>query len=387
MTTTDPPWYAWVIVAFAAFSSYLSASDNYYTQRDDEVPHEPIAAASLRHNIATLGLNRPNVPGLCEMVCYVPLGLLGPYVLDDAPTVVRLVCVAGALVYIGSCVCAVFLDPAFYNPEITMPIGIEWVREFVGPITAAIALAVIATAPTWDGETRTIVALMCLALLTIQVRIRETDRALLLARWFADNEQVRGRRAITQHVHSKVGAPIEALARYINRNKTDRDLYDQYRLAYGGYRELLAMDENANIPVDWPGLLAGRIRALNANGDTQFSLDAGEMILVGADREIAHLVLDDFATNALKAGARTCRLTLTYDPSLSRFTATAVDDGNRIKRWIYAGSGLERLGKGLMENGGELSYETMPNGMKKITGSWQSGARSWLNTSIANLGV
>lgn len=371
----SPPWYVWAIVAFALFSTYLSVSDNFYTDKpEDVIPIDPIAAKSLEYSNRTLGLNRPNIPGILEGLSYIPLGILGPWLLIDQPPAVRLLCVAASLVYIGSCLGAVFGDPAFYNPDVTMPAFIEVVRATVGPLSAAIATAVILPAP-WSSDARWAALALCVSLASVQIRLRETDRAFVLARAFSDSEQVVGRQAVTSSLHSRVGAPLDALDRYISRNKdADPDLHDQYRLVVGGYREVLAQDAQADLDIEWPGVLANQLLQLLGSHGIHVAFTHPEDPLSRWDRQTATLVLGDFAQNAVKAKATACTMSLGYDSNTMLYTATSVDNGHPVNAdaWMRKGGGLARLDARLRERGGEIVHRPLGDGQKEIKAHWQA---------------
>jgi hypothetical protein len=375
LISIDPPWYAWLIVIVGVAASYLSASDNYYTEHPASLPREPLARASLRYSNATLGKNRPNFPGLAESACYVPLGVLGAWLLTDQPVLARLICVGAALVYIGSCLSAVFVDPAFYNPRISMPSFIEMVRACVGPLSAAIAAAVIVPAPWPPGESRWIALGMCLGLVGVQLRLRETDRAVVIARTFSDGEQLEGRKAVTDPLHSYVGAPLNALRRYVERNREhDPELYDQYRVALGYYRSLIEMDLMADVDVDWPGLLNGRLRQLLGARSIEHTFTHTEHPLSRSDRFLAHLLLDEFVANAIKADAAYCEISLDYDVVSREYRASVVDDGEPILEgaWMRTGGGLERLAGRVAKRGGVIARRTEPDGRKIVEAYWES---------------
>ncbi|MFC7962820.1 sensor histidine kinase [Rhodococcoides kroppenstedtii] len=372
------PWYAWSIVAVALVATYLSASDNYFTDHRSTTPREPLARVSFAYYEATMGRNRPNVPGLAEMMCYVPLGILGPWLLQGEAVLVRLICVAAALVYIGSCLSAVFVDPAFYNPNITMPKFIERVRSCVGPLAAAIAAVVMVTGPWPAGESRWIALGMCVAMIGVQLRLRETDRAVILARGFSDSEQIEGRQAVIDPLHSRVGAPLDALLRYVERNRTtDPDLYDQYLFAVGGYRELVEMDLMADVDVDWPGLLNGRLRQLMGSVAVTHTFTHPQHPLSQTDRRTAHLLLDNFVTNAINADATHCDVVLAYDEGRNQYLASVTDDGAPINdgAWMRQGGGLRRLNDGLAARAGRITYRTNGDGTKCVEAYWTSAVQ------------
>lgn len=366
---TRAPGWTWLCVGLASLGVYLSLNDNYYTEHGGE-PREPLACTSFRIAYSRLGQTSPNIPGLVEAAAYVPLALVGSWLMAGYPPLTRLLCVACAVGFVASCLCAIAVDPAFYNPDTSWSRLAETLRATGGFIAALVAATVILTAP-WDRFSWWIAAALCGSLILVHPRIRETDRAFAAARGFSDNEQIVGRQAITRHLHSMVGTPLEAMNAAMGRYRGhDPDLYDSYRSVVGGYRELLGMDEAADLGVDWPGLLASHLRALGGRYGTLFRFSHPNRPLHRADRVLAHLVLDDMATNAAKAGATECDVTLTM--SRSHCQATTTDNGRPIDpaTWLREGGGMRRLDNELIKLGGGVSYEELPDGRKQVIASW-----------------
>lgn len=371
VVVTDASRWTWLCIGIGLAGIYLSLSDNYYTENGGE-PREPVARWSFHVAYKTLGRREPNIPGIVEALAYVPLALVGSWLMTDKPAEARLLCVACALGFAASCLCAVAVDPAFYNPDLRWNRLTELLRATIGFIAIALSAAVILTAP-WDDMSWWVAAALCGSMVLMQLRIRETDRAFAAARGFADNEQVVGRQAITRHLHSMVGTPLEAMNASVQRYRGhDPDLFDAYRIVVGGYRELLGMDQAADLDIEWPGLLASHLRALGGRYGTLFRFTHPDQPLHRADRVLAHLVLDDLATNAAKAGATECHISLVLTDGV--YVATATDDGRPIdpSTWMRPGGGLERLAHELEKLGGGIEFEASAAGPKRVVARWQA---------------
>lgn len=369
----DPDWRAIVIVLAAAVASYTSATDNYYL-RTQTTPWEPLALFSQQVNLRTIGRNRPNVPGILELLVYVPLASVGPYVITEAPDAARVLCFAAALGYIASCVCAVFTDPAFYNPDVEPPVAEELVRLLAGLITALLATTFVLFAPL-DAQARWTAVGFCAVTLLIQLRIRETDRLMVEADSWAGSQQREGRRAVTQAMHRDLGPALAMLYKTVQTDRpADPRIWDLTRSAVGGYRLLLHLDLEPDVDTDWPGTLESHLLHIQGFTGTRFDLTVPNRLLSAADRKLATLVLDDLGNNAAKSGALVCAIELSHDVGSRQFRASAIDNGDPIhpnSSWLKPGTGSFRLRQRLLDTGhGELTLEMLPDGRKMATAVW-----------------
>lgn len=362
-----------IAIGIAMLGTYLSLSDNYYTDHPGE-PREPLARYTYNYAVRGIGQNKPYISGLVEAVAYVPLTAVGPWCMTGAPDAARLLCLACAIGFIASCLGAIFVDAAFYNPDIRFPAPFEAVRAAAGFIAAALTAAIALSAP-WTDLSWWIAAGLCASLILVQLRIRETDRAFAAARGFADNEQLEGRQAITALLHSMVGTPLSAMHSAMSRfSIDDPDLYDSFRSVEGGYRQLLALDVAADVDVDWPGVLAAHLLALGGAEAIAFTFTHPNEPMSRPDRFLAHLILDDLAKNAAKSGATKCDVSL--ERTADGFIASTVDDGRPIDRgqWLREGGGLQRLNAHLASRGGGIHHDDkVPSGYtKRVTAQWIS---------------
>ncbi len=198
----------WVVLAVATVGTYLSISSNYHQgdlTRESSSPREPIARWSLKVTLGGKGRLVPDVPGSIEAISYIPLASIGPWLMTAASGETRVLVLAFALAWIGSALHAVFVDPPFYNPDLTRGGSRPWVqaldnarRWLVGPLAASIALAVCAALPPWPVSLMPYAVALCIALGAVQLRIRETDRILTAARSVSAERERGARRVMGQ---------------------------------------------------------------------------------------------------------------------------------------------------------------------------------------------
>lgn len=373
---TGAHWLNLVGIGVAMLGTYLSLSDNYFTDHDGE-PWEPVARYSYNWAVSGIGQNKTYLSGIVEAIAYIPLMAVGPWGMIGLPDAARLLCVACAVGFVASCIGAIFVDAAFYNPDVPFPRFVEFVRASVGFIAAALSAVVVLSAG-WTELSWWIAAGLCASLMLVQLRIRETDRAFAAARGFADNEQIEGRQAITGLLHSMVGTPLSALHTAMGRFRVeDPQLYDSFRTVEGGYRQLLSMDVTADVDVDWPGQLAAHLLALGGEYAIAFSFNHPDGPMSRQDRVLAHLILDDLANNAAKSGASRCDIRL--ERTSDGYIATAADDGRPIvnEQWLREGGGLQRLNNNLTGHGGGIHYDNAAtDGGKRVIAHWVSASSS-----------
>lgn len=375
MVVVSAPWGAWLVIGVAALGSYLSWATNntIVTQRP---PLEPLARWSSEVTDNGLGRFRPDVSGILEGVSYIPLACLGPWMLSEETTAVRILLLAIAMAWIASCVCAIFLDPAFYRPE-GVPRYAALGRRVVGPAAGVLAVLVVAPAP-WSVEGRTLALLVASSLALTQLRIRETDRLLTSADEFVDVERVDARKDLIVHAHNLIGGTVTALGTRLESLRAEEDLsgiWDLYRDVRVGYSTLLAFDIAGDVDIEWPGLLAADLQRIRGRTGMHVQLHIPADRLAPQDRRIAYYLLDDFATNAANSGAESCHLRMWREDSLWRVTAH--DDGDPINpsAWLREGGDLSRMMLVLRRTGAGDIRASAPTDPKMVEAYWTAAAK------------
>jgi hypothetical protein len=362
-----PSSWAWLLAAFPFVGAYLAASLAYYVKTGRK-SREPFARWACEVGVDTQGSMSINVSGIAESIGAVCLGVLGPWVLTRAAVGFRIVAVIAAAGWLASFASAIMVDVAWYNPDASSWLPLEYVRRSAGVISALVFAAVTLPAP-WPADGRGAAAAVCVALVAIQLRINETDRTLEIGGVYAGQRDMDGRRAVTTALHTLVGNPLIHLKRQVAQ--VDVALYDLVRQVEGGYRETLALDRGLDVTIDWPGVLAGRLDAIAGQYGINVSFSCPEDPMALADREVARLVLDDLTENAAKAGARTVSVDLRYADG--RYEAAVEDDGPGFRKgtWLRPGGGLQRLAYLLESREGGMTPSRVDE-TTIITANWRA---------------
>jgi hypothetical protein len=362
-----PPWWAWLLVAFPFLGAYLAGCLAYYVMTGRRA-REPLARWACEVGAETQGSMSINVSGIAESIGVVCLAVLGPWVLTRASAGFRVLAVIAAAGWLASVVSAIMVDVAWYNPDIRSWLPLEYVRRYAGVVAGLLDAAVTLPAP-WPAGGRAAAAAVCAALVTIQLRINETDRMLEIGAVYAGQRDMDGRRAVTTALHTLVGNPLIHLKR--QAAQVDLALFDLVRQVEGGYRETLALDRGVDVTIDWPGVLASRLDAIAGQYGINVSFSCPSNPMVLADREVARFVLDDLTENAAKAGAMTVNVDLRY--SSGRYEAVVTDDGPGFRKgtWQRPGGGLQRLALLLESRDGGLALSRTDEATV-VTGDWRA---------------
>ncbi len=372
-------WWGWVPVIIGTVGTALSLATAFHESRN-LLPRLPIIRWAIGQTISSKGTQRPNISGLIEALAVLPLGVVGAWSMNGAPVVWRWCAVAAAAGWAWSFVCAVFLEPAFYNPDVRFWRFIEVVRSTCGFITAALAAALIVPAP-WPGESRWVALGICLLLIGLQVRIRETDRGFILAEQRAMQRQLEGRTEITDALHGTVGTPLDQLVLMIEEiHEQYPELYDGVRQVSGGFREVLELDHGLDVTIDWPGVLIGNLQAmLGRRGIAMPVPQFPAEPMHEEDRKIARIVLQDMASNVVRCGAFNCAVALVKDGAY--YCADVSDDGSPIDQaaWMRPGGSLNRLITRLRDH--DMTVELLPE-----TAFGKTIRVSWLTVESMNEG-
>lgn len=336
-------WWGWAPVVVGAVGTGLSFATAFY-ESSKTLPRLPVVRWAIGQTLSNKGTQRPNVPGLIEALAVLPLGVVGAWAMSDGPAVWRWCAVAAAVGWAWSFVCAVFLEPAFYNPVVRFWRIVETIRSTSGFIAAALAAAIIVPAP-WPDNSRWVALGICLLLIGLQVRIRETDRGFVLAEQRAAQRQLKGRTEITDVMHGPVGTSLDQLIVMIEEicelhpelPELPR-LYDGARQVSGGFREVMELHKDLNVTIDWPGVLIGNLQAML--GRSRITMPAPQFPtdpMHEEDRKITRIVLQDMASNVIKCGAFNCAVAMVRDGDYYR--ADVSDDGSPVDQaaWMRPG--------------------------------------------------
>lgn len=368
-----PAWWAWILVVIPFVGAYLAGRLAYYVMTGREA-REPLARWACKVGAETQGSMSINVSGIAESAGAICLGVLGPWALTRASVGFRILAVITAAGWLASFASAIMVDSAWYNPDIRSWPPLEHVRRHCGIVAALVFAAVTLPAP-WPADGRAAAAVICAALLLVQLRVNETDRALEFGAVYAGQRDMDGRRAVTTALHTLVGNPLIHLKR--QAAQVDLALFDLVRQVEGGYRETLALDRGLDVTIDWPGVLASRLDAIAGQYGINVSFSSPSDPMALADREVARFVLDDLAENAAKAGAMTVSVDLRY--SAGRYHAAVTDDGPGFRKgtWLRPGGGLQRLAQLLQSRGGRLT-RSRADEATVVTAEWQAAQQEEL---------
>jgi hypothetical protein len=368
VVVTLPEWTA-ALALFPLVAVYLALREALYA-KTGHLPVEPLARWACRVGEQTRGGMTVNVSGIAEAAGAVCLGALGGWAIPAAPELYRLTIIAATAAWFASFVTAIMVDHAWYNPALTSWPPLEYVRAAAGVIAAVVMAAVELPAP-WPGHGRAVVAAICVAVATLQFRVREADRVLASGAIYAGQRDMDGRRVVTTALHTLVGNQLIHLKR--QARSAGPEFFDLVRQLEGGYRETLALDRGVDVTMDWPGVLASRLDAIAGQYGINVSFSAPSAPMAMPDREVARFVLDDLTENAAKAGAGTVTVDLHRDDG--RYLAVVSDDGPGLRAgaWMRDGGGLQRLQTLLHSRGGGLEH-SREDMHTVITASWQAVA-------------
>lgn len=371
------PWFASIPIAVALIGTYLSAATNYYSIHGDRNPRDPLTNFAFDLTLSGSGRMKPDVPGTLEFISYIPLAIIGPYLMSDSNGVFRLTVLAGALAWVGSCLVAVFVDPAFYNPHSQAWRSVDWARQkLLGIVVFVIAVVVVLPAP-WSPSERAVAFGLCLILAGgVQVRVRDTDRLLAQSAIASMTREIIGRHTMVEAVHELIGPATSHLRVQLTENPKFLDTLDE-RVSdlESGYSDVLSMENDLDRELDWPGRLKAHLDRLSRLRKVSFDLTHPD-VMHRVDRAIAHQVLHNLATNAASAKATKCSLKLFTDGNL--LVVHATDDGNAVDHtsWTNTKGGLRRARARLERSGPGSGIELIDDGAsgreKLIVAMWRA---------------
>ena len=146
-------------------------------------------------------------------------------------TTIRLFAVLAAAGWAGSYASAIMVDVAWYNPDIQSWLPLEFLRRCAGLSVAVLFGALTLLAP-WPADGRLACAAIAATLVSLQLRVNETDRTLALGDVYAGQRDLVGRRIVTTALHTLVGNPLIHLRRQTARG--DQAIFDLVRQVDSG---------------------------------------------------------------------------------------------------------------------------------------------------------
>jgi hypothetical protein len=364
-------WWAWVAVTLAAVGVWQGVWLARHVLSGTE-PRDPLVRWAWRSALDQHGRHKNNVAGRIDSIASVGLSLIGPFAMSTERLVPRLVAFAAAGLFVSSAVSGAFLDPAFYNPHEDAPRWMERVRAIAGPLLAGFG-ALIAVCADWPPAATPTLLLICASPLLVQVRVRESDRLMVRGARQAEESKVVGRSDVVQAAHSKLSMPLgEAVRRARRHADKDPESYDLLRLIRSRFQQLTALEDGADVSVDWPDVLIRPIEAICRPRGVlpKFSIDVDE--LLGVDRDIASWALDDLVGNAVKADAGHVWVSLGPDADDRILHLQVTDDAYPFPTgtWDASTGGLARLRGRLRPLGGELKLIQVTSTTKTVAATW-----------------
>lgn len=318
------------------------------------------------------GKNATNFGGITEGVLMLSFAVVAGWGAIEASESVRLLLLGLAVVYAGTCLHNIFVDPAFYNPTVAMPRWEEASRRFVGVLVAAVAAAIVLPAP-WTTSGRWMAAAVCGLLVVEQLLIAATDELMSYSTTQAVTQAKTAKKFVAASAHRYMTGPMFNLKSMTeDRREQNPQLHRAVLQTDAAYREILELAERDR-SIDWPGAVVGGLRqAVEGYGGVVHFSPPDEPLSEG-DRAVARDVLIEFATNAAKAGANEVTVQLTRHGTT--YNAKVVDDAPPIddRRWLRSGGGVRRLLDLHQEVG--LTIAVLPStesGHKVITAQWNS---------------
>jgi hypothetical protein len=375
MVAGEASWWAWVAVAVAAVGVWQGVWLAWHFLAETE-PRDPLVRWAWQSALDQHGHHKNNVAGKIDGVASVGLSLIGPFAMSSGSLGPRLVAFAAAGLFTSSAVSGAFLDPAFYNPCEQAPRWMERIRAVAGPALAGIGVCIVAGAD-WPPTAWPTLLVICALPLSVQVRLRESDRFVIRGARQAEEAQVVGRSDVVQAAHSMLSMPLsEAVRRARQQVEHDPDTYDLLRLIRSRFQELTALEEGIDVDADWPGVLVRPIEALcrplGVLPEIRISVDE----LDGVDRDVARWALGDLVGNAVNAGAEHVSVALNLDSDGRTLRLQVIDDAGLFPpgTWDAPTGGLARLRHRLWPLDGDLRLTEMAPPAKMVTATWISTA-------------
>lgn len=350
-------WWSWIPIINGVIAGVLARR---ISQHDMEMTDARAPGVRWAQNVtrAAAGTSKWNVPGALEFFSAISIVWVGPWAMADASPTWRLVAVAAAVGYCWNFLSGVLLDPFFYNPRETSSTVVELSRSIAGVLAAVYGVTVTATAP-WPAGFLPVATGCVAVIVSLQLRIRETDRLLVFAERESGKRAAQSRQDITEPTHGILGTSINSLYGLVeDRKDQDPELFDEVSLVLGQYRMIMELESNIGRVITWPGVLVGPLVYVLSPANIQMPTpNLPEEPIPDEHRRIALAVLFNVAANARNSGARYTEFSLAEENGT--YVVTAFDDGEPLdpRAWMRKGGGLDRLRRRYDGHNFETSYD------------------------------
>lgn len=319
-------------------------------------------------------------------VCWVLAALLlvvAPvWIVVDLSPARRWLALSAALTVLVSVITALCVQPAWYDPERSMPASWEWIRRLSGPLTAMGTVAIVVPGP-WPSDLMPAVWALAAVPLITGARVYGVDQSLRHALPVIREEGQLGRDQILRDIHGALSTELRQLEQRAREFRlTSPALYEVAVNANSGLRETLTLaEENRETSTTTDTLTAPVLTLTRAEGaSAAFHIQAGD--LDANDREIARYVLNELVGDALRGGAS--RLEVKIVREVQHLVVTVRDDApaedgadvaseGQQRTASRSGSGSAQLEQKLIALSGSLAvHEPTDEPSRTVVARWRA---------------
>jgi hypothetical protein len=361
------PIWAWALLALAILGAYQALALSHAVLAN-RTPREPLARWAYNSAVEGHGRHWVNVSGVIEGVSAISFAVISAWGISEFEA--RLAMLGLAVIWAVSVFTAVFVDPAFYQPDPRPPAALEALRVVGGPLLAGLAMA-IAYSAAWPAQFGAAPALIALGACVLSVRVAETDRLFRDAETQGEVQELRGRDLVLGQMHSSLSGPVQVSLLLAEQYRAvDPAIYEQARIVRSRMHELTSLEDPSVTDAELPGSLERAVAGVARPWGTRSRTHIHVTRLAGADHNISRLLIGDLVSNAAKAGAQVVTVSLRRDQETLEMTVEDDVGDFPPSAWRQPGSSLDRLGRILEARAGTLTLQTAV-GRTKVRGRWR----------------